>query len=115
MWLTATVTPLFLMLFCLSRHFLLSIGLLALVGGGQIAFRTISRVIIQIEVPRDLLGRVMSVFVMDQGMRSVGSLVIGIFASIFGAALGLALTSIVSLTLTSTLFYHFLGAEGKNR
>lgn len=52
---------------------------------------------------------------MDQGMRSVGSLVLGIFASIFGAALGLALTSIVSLTLTSTLFYHFLGAEGKNR
>lgn len=57
----------------------------------------------------------MSVFVMDQGMRSVGSLVLGIFASIFGAALGLALTSIVSLTLTSTLFYHFLGAEQKNR
>ncbi|HBA40347.1 MAG TPA: hypothetical protein DCZ05_11560 [Deltaproteobacteria bacterium] len=115
LWVTATVTPLFLILFCLSHNFLLSVGLLALVGSGQIAFRTISRVIIQIEVPRDLLGRVMSVFVMDQGMRSVGSLVIGIFASIFGAALGLALTSIVSLTLTSTLFYHFLGAEGKNR
>lgn len=106
---TTTITPLFLILFCLSRNFLLSVGLLALVGGGQIAFRTISRVLIQIEAPRDLLGRVMSVFVMDQGMRSVGSLVIGIFASLFGAALGLALTSIVSLTITSTLFYRLLG------
>ena len=111
---TATVTPLFLILFCLSRNFLLSVGLLALVGAVQIAFRTISRVIIQIETPRDLLGRVISVFVMDQGMRSVGSLVIGIFASIFGAALGLALTSVGSLTLTSMLFFHFLGARRKN-
>ena len=110
---TTTVTPLFLILFCLSHNFFISVGLLALVGGGQIAFRTISRVIIQIEVPHDLLGRVMSVFVMDQGMRSVGSLVIGIFASLFGAALGLALTSVVSLTLTSTLFYRFLGARRK--
>jgi hypothetical protein len=45
---------------------------------------------------------------MDQGMRSVGSLVMGIFASFFGADLGLALTSVVSLFLTSTLFYYLL-------
>lgn len=108
---TTTVTPLFLILFCMSRNFFLSVGLLALLGGGQIAFRTISRVIIQIEAPHDLLGRVMSVFVMDQGMRSVGSLVIGIFASFFGAALGLALTSVVSLAITSALFYRLLRAR----
>ncbi len=113
LWVTATVTPLFLILFCFSRSFLLSVGLLALVGGGQIAFRTISRVIIQIEVPHDLLGRVMSVFNLDQGMRSVGSMVIGVFATLFGAALGLALTSVVSLALTSLLFYRLLGPGRK--
>jgi hypothetical protein len=32
----------------------------------------------------------------------------GIFASFFGADLGLAFTSVVSLFLTSTLFYYFL-------
>ena len=111
---TTTVAPLFLVLFCLSRNFILSVALLVLVGGGQIAFRTISRVLIQMEVPRDLLGRVMSVFVMDQGMRSVGSLVIGIFASLFGAALGLALTSLISLSLTSALFYRLIG-PGRRR
>lgn len=113
LWVTTTITPVFLILFCLSRSFLLSIGLLALVGGARIGFRTISRVVIQIEVPRDLLGRVMSVFVMDQGMRSVGSVVLGIFATLFGAALGLALTSVVSLVLTSALFYHLLGVHKK--
>jgi hypothetical protein len=66
------------------------------------------------DVPNALLGRVMSVFVMDQGMRSVGSLVMGIFASFFGADLGLALTSVVSLFLTSTLFYYFLPQKPKS-
>ena len=65
------------------------------------------------EVPRDLLGRVISVFNLDQGMRSIGSIVIGLFATFFGAAFGLAVTSTVSLALTSALFYYFLGSRGK--
>lgn len=65
-------------------------------------------------VPYGLLGRVMSVFHMDQGMRSVGSMVIGIVATLFGAALGLALTSVVSLTLTSVIFFRLLGSPRKD-
>lgn len=109
LWITTTITPIFLMLFCASPLFWLSVVLLALVGAGQVSFRTISRVIIQIEAPRDLLGRVMSVFNMDQGMRSVGSVVMGAFATIFGASLGIALTAAVSLIITTTLFYRLLG------
>lgn len=115
LWATATVTPLFLILFCVSRNFFLSVGLLALVGGGQISFRTISRVIIQIEVPHSLLGRVMSIFNLDQGMRSVGSLVIGAFATLFGAALGLGLTSLMSLAATTALFYRLMGSRPRAR
>jgi predicted MFS family arabinose efflux permease len=109
LWLTTTVTPIFLILFCASPVFWLSVVLLAVVGAGQVSFRTISRVIIQIEAPRDLLGRAMSVFNMDQGMRSVGSVVMGAFATIFGASLGIALTAGVSLIITTTLFYRLLG------
>lgn len=109
LWITTTVTPIFLILFCLSPLFWLSVLLLGLVGAGQVSFRTISRVIIQIEAPRDLLGRVMSVFNMDQGMRSLGSVVMGAFATLFGASLGLALTAGVSLIVTTTLFYRLLG------
>jgi hypothetical protein len=79
------------------------------VGAGQVSFRTISRVIIQIEAPRDLIGRAMSVFNMDQGMRSLGSVVMGASATMFGASLGIALTAIVSLVITTTLFYRLLG------
>ncbi len=109
LWITTTVTPIFLILFCASPIFWLSVLLLAFVGAGQVSFRTISRVIIQIEAPRDLLGRAMSVFNMDQGMRSVGSVVMGIFATIFGVSLGLALTAGISLLVTTALFYRLLG------
>jgi hypothetical protein len=108
LWLSSVATPIFLILFCLSRSFWLSTALLAFVGAGQIAFRTVSRLIIQLEVPHALLGRVISVFLMDQGMRSVGSLVMGAFATFFGADVGLALTSVVSLVLTSAVFYSLL-------
>lgn len=108
LWLSSVATPIFLILFCLSRTFWLSTVLLAFVGAGQIAFRTVSRLIIQLEVPHELLGRVISVFLMDQGMRSVGSLVMGAFATLFGADVGLALTSAVSLSLTSAVFYYLL-------
>ena len=109
LWVMTTTTPIFLMLFCASPIFWLSVALLTLVGAGQVCFRTISRVIIQIEAPRSLMGRVMSVFNLDQGMRSVGSVVLGAAATLFGASLGIALTAAASLVITTTLFYRLLG------
>jgi transmembrane secretion effector len=109
LWFSAKATPLLLILFCMSRNLWLSVVLLGLFGGMQIIFRTVSRLIIQIETPRELLGRVMSVFLMDQGKRSLGSMVMGAFVTIFGAALGLALTSAASMTLTAITFWRLLG------
>ncbi len=111
LWIMTTITPVFLMLFCASPILWVSVLLLALVGAGQVSFRTTSRVIIQIETPRELLGRVMSVFNLDQGMRSIGSVVMGVFASIFGASLGIALIAGLSLIVTTTLFYRVRGTK----
>ena len=112
LWIMTTTTPIFLMLFCASPIFWLSVALLAFVGAGQVSFRTISRVIIQIEAPRSLMGRVMSVFNLDQGMRSIGSIVLGASATLFGASLGIAIAAAVSLIVTTTIFYRLLG-KGK--
>jgi len=111
LWFSAKATPLLLMLFCLSRTFWLSVLLLGLFGGMQIIFRTVSRLIIQVEAPRELLGRVMSLFLMDQGMRSLGSMVMGAFVAGFGAALGLIATSLVSMALTAITFWRLLGVS----
>jgi hypothetical protein len=51
----------------------------------------------------------MSVFNLDQGMRSVGSIVLGAAATFFGASLGIALTAAASLVITTALFYRLLG------
>jgi len=112
LWVMTTTTPIFLMLFCASPIFWLSVVLLSLVGAGQVCFRTISRVIIQIEAPRNLMGRVMSVFNLDQGMRSIGSIVLGAAATFFGASRGIALTAAASLIVTTVLFYRLLGEKG---
>jgi hypothetical protein len=111
LWIMTTTTPIFLMLFCMSPIFWLSVVLLTLVGAGQVSFRTISRVIIQVEAPRNLMGRVMSVFNLDQGMRSIGSIVLGAAATLFGASLGIALTAGTSLIITTALFYRLLGKK----
>ncbi len=108
LWILVIIPPVFLILFCLSGSFPLSIALLAGVGAGQAGYRTMARVVIQTEVPYGLMGRAISVFQIDQGLRSVGSMVMGTFASIFGVALGLILTSVISLTLTSILFLRLL-------
>jgi MFS family permease len=115
LWVMTTTTPIFLMLFCASPSIWLSVVLLSLVGAGQVCFRTISRVIIQIEAPRNLMGRVMSVFNLDQGMRSIGSIVLGAAATFFGASLGIALTAAASLVVTTALFYRLLGEKGLRR
>jgi predicted MFS family arabinose efflux permease len=111
LWIMTTTTPIFLILFCMSPIFWLSVILLALVGAGQVSFRTISRVIIQVEAPRNLMGRVMSVFNLDQGMRSIGSIVLGAAATLFGASFGIALTAGASLVITTAIFYRLLGKK----
>jgi hypothetical protein len=42
-------------------------------------------------------------------LRSVGSLIMGAFATVFGAPVGLSLCSVVSIALTTATFYRFLG------
>jgi predicted MFS family arabinose efflux permease len=111
LWIMTTTTPIFLILFCISPIFPLSVILLVLVGAGQVSFRTLSRVNIQIEAPRHLMGRVMSVFNLDQGMRSIGSIVLGTAATLLGAPVGLALTAGASLMITTTIFYRLLGRK----
>lgn len=72
-------------LFAFSHQFLLSFLFLALVGFCQIAGRALSNTAIQTSTPDNLLGRVLSLFFMDRGLWSLGSMMIGGL----GAAIGM--------------------------
>ena len=92
-------------LFAFSHYFVLSFFFLALVGFCQIAGRALSNTAIQTATPTHLLGRVLSLFFMDRGLWSLGSVIIGAA----GAAIGMdwtftacgAITAIAAVTLLS--------------
>lgn len=100
----ALLAPLLLVFFCFSRSFVASALLLGLVGAAHVSFRTFVRLIIQMEVPRELMGRVMAVLLMDNGLRALGSVVIGASVGFLGAAVGLGLTSGIAIGVIGLLF-----------
>ncbi|MGE5302390.1 MAG: MFS transporter [Alphaproteobacteria bacterium] len=71
-------------LFAFSHQFLLSLAFLVLVGFCQIAARALTNTIIQTATPSHLLGRVLSLFFMDRGLWSLGSVLIGTAAAVIG-------------------------------
>jgi MFS family permease len=75
---------LFIALFAFSHSFVLSFIFLAMVGFCQIAARALSNTAIQMATPPHLLGRVLSLFFMDRGLWSLGSLMIGTAAAAIG-------------------------------
>lgn len=107
------LAPFLLVLFCVSRSLLASLLLLGLVGATHVGFRTFSRLIVQMEVPREIMGRVMSVLLMDNGLRALGSVIIGASVGFLGASVGLGLTSGVAIGVIGLLFGPLYGRRFK--
>lgn len=70
--------------FAFSHQFVLSLFFLVLVGFCQIAGRALTNTVIQTATPGHLLGRVLSLFFMDRGLWSLGSVIIGSAAAVIG-------------------------------
>ena len=90
-----------LMLFSLSRSFPLSLVILVGVGASQMLYMTTNQTLIQITVPDELRGRVMGIYMLDQGMLPLGSILAGTLADLFSAPIAVftmgALVSLLAL------------------
>ena len=75
----------FLILFSFSRSFLLSLALLVVLGAVQMVYMTTNHTLIQLSTPDELRGRVMGVYMMNQGLMPFGSLLAGALADLLGA------------------------------
>ena len=75
---------LFLVLFALSRSMAVSLLCLTLVGSSQMTFRSMLNARLQIQTPPQLLGRVLSLMFMDRGLWSLGTVLIGVLATLMG-------------------------------
>jgi MFS family permease len=94
---------LFLTLFAFSHYFLLSFFFLAMIGFSQIAGRALSNAAIQTTTPPNLLGRVLSLFFMDRGLWSLGSVIIGATAAVIGISWTFALCGAVCAAAAAAL------------
>jgi MFS family permease len=97
--------------FSVSRTFLVSLATLVCLGFCMIAYMTNANTTIQLIVPNELRGRVMSIWTLVSfGMMPIGSLVFGAIAQVWGApvALGIggaicAIAAVVTVLFSSTL------------
>jgi MFS family permease len=96
---------LFLILFSFCRSLPLSILFLVLVGASNIAFRSVANSVVQMETPPHLLGRMLSLFFMDKGMWSFGTLFIGSVAHVVGTPNAIAISGLCCALAASLLLY----------
>jgi len=96
---------LFLILFSFCRSLPLSMLFLVLVGACNIAFRAVANSVVQMETPPDLLGRMLSLFFMDKGMWSFGTLFIGSVAHLVGTPTAIAISGVCCALAATVLLY----------
>jgi predicted MFS family arabinose efflux permease len=86
-----------LILFSFSRSLPLSILFLMLVGASNIAIRAVANTVVQMETPPHLLGRMLSLYFMDKGLWSFGTLFIGSIAHVVGTPRAIAISGAAAL------------------
>ncbi|CAN5793040.1 MFS transporter [soil metagenome] len=87
--------------FALSHSFMLSLGLLVIVGFASQGYLTINRMLVMQHTERHLYGRVMSIYMMTWSLVPAVVLPIGILVDRFGVSLTVAVSGIL---LTAVLF-----------
>ncbi len=103
---TSSICAVGLIVFSQSQVFLLSAGVLSVVGFAATAQMAATNTIVQSRVPDELRGRVMAVYAaMFMGVQPIGALFAGIIARHIGAPL--TLTIFGSVCLAGTLLFVF--------
>ncbi|MCX6023824.1 MAG: MFS transporter, partial [Chloroflexi bacterium] len=80
-----TLLGIFLVLFSQSPSLPMAMFFLVGVGACQIAFMATNNTLLQTIIPDALRGRVMSIYMLDQGLMPLGSMFAGVMASGMGA------------------------------
>jgi MFS family permease len=89
-----------LILFAQITWFPLALVMLVLVGIFQMLFLASTATILQLMVPDELRGRVLSLYMLDRGFMPLGALFAGIIAHFIGAPLTVAIMGAIVILLT---------------
>ncbi len=100
--------PFLLLAFSFSRHYTVSILLLAAVGFAFVIQNAPANSLLQSLVPDHLRGRVLAIYVsLFLGLMRLGGLLVGLLASATSATTALAITGAVSLVASLLVFRNF--------
>lgn len=101
-----------LIAFSFSSSIYLSMLFLLFVGASNIAFRAVANSIVQMETPPQYLGRMLSLFFMDKGLWSFGTLFIGSVAHVIGTPLAITVSGVFCAVAGALLLYQQRQARG---
>ncbi len=101
-----------LIAFSFSRSIYLSMLFLLFVGASNIAFRAVANSIVQMETPPQYLGRMLSLFFMDKGLWSFGTLFIGSIAHLIGTPRAITISGAFCAIAAMALLYQQRQARG---
>ncbi|MDZ7685224.1 MAG: MFS transporter [Gammaproteobacteria bacterium] len=93
-----------LLCFAISTNYLLSMGLLTLVGLGQAARMSLSNVLVQSYVDDDYRGRVMSIYMLEFSVMQICIYPISVAADVFGPQLAVGASAVGLIIMVLILF-----------
>lgn len=93
-----------LFLFSLSPWFLLALPLVFAADVFASAFTTTNNALIQLLIPDEVRGRVMSIMMMTFGLTPLGTVPVSALAEAFGAPAAVAIASLVTVALALVVF-----------
>ncbi|HET7036273.1 MAG TPA: MFS transporter [Thermomicrobiaceae bacterium] len=94
--------------FALSRWFIPSLLVLVVTGGAATLFMSLTNTLLQLNVPEEMRGRVMSVYTLvPMGMMPLGSMAIGTVGDVAGVPLTVAVGAVLILCFTLVAFRLF--------
>jgi len=102
--LSSLLLGLALIAFAWSTSYVLSLGIIVVVGVGQAGRMSLSNVLIQAYVDDEYRGRVMSVYMMEFSIMSLGIFLIGILANVIGPQLAVGGSAVALVVLAVYLW-----------
>ena len=82
---------------------------LVAVGGTQMAYMTASQTVVQLAIPDEYRGRVMGIYMLNQGMLPLGSMFAGTLADVYSASIALMIMGGLVAAL-AVVFYFRAGS-----
>jgi hypothetical protein len=73
------------------------------VGGSQVFYAATTNTMLQIIVPDELRGRVISIYMLDQGLSPAGALLAGISTHVIGAPTTVAIMGLLVIALAGAV------------